>query len=677
MIKFPFSGQQFLTRQHFATTLLLGLSLTPLTLSAAIEEVVTTASPLAKNGDTLSQPAAVLSSDELRRKAASTLGETLNDQPGMSSASFGPGVGAPVIRGQSANRVKVMQNQLGTMDAASASPDHANSVEPLLAERIEVLRGPATLRFGNDAIGGVVNVIDNRIPNARINGIEGAIEARYQSVNEQKVAVGMLEGGSDQIAWHLDGVLRDSQNVEIPGYAHAEESHESPDMEEDEHKGLIENTDAQAESFSAGASWFNDSGFIGLSISQLNNNYGIPPGGHEHDDADPDPDHEEEAFVRIDLEQTRYDLKGEQNGLAPWIEKLSYRLAYNDYEHTELEGHEAGTKFQNRAWEGRAEVIHTDSEDQRGAFGIQAGIRDFAAIGEEAFIPRSDIDNLGFFALEEFNRANWVFELGARAEYNAIAPDEQSKRSFNTYSLSGAAHWHITDAQHLTFSLARAQRAPSVEELFSLGAHLAEQNYVVGNNDLKPETSINTEIGYHYEGPVHLELNVFNNAIDNFIYKANTGLMIDELPVYAYDQEAATFYGAEIQLTLPLNNQWQVQAFADAVRAKLDSGGDVPRITPPRAGIGVNYQDDQWQLDLRATAVSEQKHPGEGEFAVDSHNRIDMSASRNVNVGEQDVLLFIKGNNLTNAEIRNASSFLRAYAPEPGRSVELGARLSF
>ncbi|MDN3637424.1 TonB-dependent receptor [Simiduia curdlanivorans] len=682
MIKFPFMGQQLMAKQRLATTLLLGLSLTPLPLSAAIEEVIITASPLAKNGDTLSQPAAVLSGDELRRKAASTLGDTLNDQPGMSSASFGPGVGAPVIRGQSANRVKVMQNQLGTMDAASASPDHANSVEPLLAERIEVLRGPATLRFGNDAIGGVVNVIDNSIPSARINGVEGAIEARYQSVNQQKVGVGMLEGGSDRLAWHLDGVWRESQNVDIPGYAHAEESHESPELEEEEHKGIIENTDAQADSFSAGASWFNDTGFIGLAISQLNNNYGIPPGGHEHEEEEPDheeePGHEEEeALVRIDLTQTRYDLKGEQNNLAPWIEKLSYRLAYNDYQHIELEGDEAGTKFQNKAWEGRAEVIHTDSGDQRGAFGIQAGTRDFAAIGDEAFIPRSDIDNLGAFVLEEFNRSNWVFELGARAEYNAIAPDDQSKRSFNTYSLSGAAHWHINDAQHLTFSLARAQRAPSVEELFSLGAHLAEQNYVEGNADLKPETSLNTEIGYHYEGPVHLELNLFNNAIDNFIYKANTGAVIDELPVYAYVQDATRFYGAEIQLTLPLNSQWQLQGFVDAVRAKFDKGGDVPRINPPRAGISLSYEDDQWQLDMRATAVSEQKHPGEGEFAVDGYNRLDLSASRNLNLGEQEILLFIKGNNLSNAEIRNASSFLRAYAPEPGRSVELGARLSF
>lgn len=662
-----------LGQKRLTTSLLLSLSLAPLTLSAAIEEVIITASPLAKQGDTLSQPAAVLAGDELRRKAASTLGDTLKDQPGMSSASFGPGVGAPVIRGQSANRVKVMQNQLGTMDAASASPDHANSVEPLLAERIEVLRGPATLRFGNDAIGGVVNVIDNLIPSQPTDKLEGAIEARYQTVNKQKVGVGFLEGGSSSFGWHIDGVMRNSDNVRIPGYAHAEESHETPDLEEDEHKGIIENTDAEAESFSAGASWFNDSGFIGLSVSRLDNNYGIPAGGHEHEE----PNAEEEPFVRIDLSQTRYDLKGEQRNLAPWIEKLSYRLAYNDYQHTELEGDEAGTQFKNKAWEGRAELIHSDSEDQRGAFGIQAGARDFSAIGEESFIPRSTIDNLGAFVLEEFTRSDWVFELGARAEYNAVEPDNQSKRDFNTFSISAAAHWHLSETQHLTFSLARAQRAPSVEELFSLGAHLAEQNYVMGNADLDPETSVNTEIGYHYEGPVHLQLNVFNNAIDDFIFKANTGAEMEELPVYAYSQEAARFYGAEAQLTLPLNGQWQIEGFADSVRAKLDNGQDVPRITPPRAGLGLSYEDDQWQLDLRATAVSKQKHPGEGEIAVDGYTRVDISASRDLRLGEQDVLLFVKGNNLTNEEIRNASSFLRAYAPEPGRSLELGARFSF
>lgn len=650
-----------------------------LPLHAAIEEVVVTASPFDKTGDTLTQPASVLTGEELRRRATATLGDALKDQPGVSSASFGPGVGAPVIRGQSANRVKVMQDHLGTGDVSNSSPDHANAVEPLLAERVEILRGPATLRYGNDAIGGVVNVLDNRIPDSPIDGIEGAAELRYQSVNEQQAGVAFIQGGNDRLAWHLNGVTLSGNDMEIPGDAHHPSVHEEEEAGEDV-SGRVENTDMDSASYALGGSYLYDKGFIGLAVSESRNNYGIPPGAHEHHEEGEAGGEEEhgEAFIRIDMQQSRYDLKGEHRFEGDWAEKLNYRLGYTDYEHVELEGDEAGTRFINKAWEARAELVHRDSEALRGALGLQYQTRDYSAIGEEAFIPQSDISNLGLFALQEYSLDNWVLELGLRGEWAEVAPQGLAAQDFNTLSVSGAAHWHLTEASHLTLGLARAQRAPAVEELFSNGPHLAEQNYVMGDDSLDPETSQNVELAYHYEGPLHLQVNLFNNQISDFIYKANTGLEQDELPVYQYRQEDAHFYGAEASLGIPFAQHWELSLFGDTVRAKLDQGGDVPRITPPRIGLALAYNDDRLNAELRTTRVDDQEHPGEGELAVDGYTRLDLSASYQLKLaGEQALLLFLRGNNLTDEEIRNANSFLRAYAPEPGRSVEVGLRYSF
>lgn len=673
----------FATKKRALRLMIIAAGFASLPLHAAIEEVIVTASPFDKTGDTLTQPASVLSGEELRRKAASTLGDALKQEPGITSASFGPGVGAPVIRGQSANRVKVMQDHLGTGDVANSSPDHANTVEPLLAERIEVLRGPAVLRYGNDAIGGVVNVIDNRIPSAPIEGIQGAGEVRYQSVNEQQAGVAFLQGGNGTFAWHVNGLALSADDMRIPGEAHHPSVHDEDEEGEEEVAGLVENTDMESSSYSLGGSFHYDQGFIGLAIAQADNNYGIPPGAHvHHDEHEEEEEHHEEEhgeeFIRIDMQQTRYDLKGEHRVQDSWAEKVTYRLGYTDYEHAELEGEEIGTRFINKAWEGRAELVHRTSDQMRGAAGIQYQTRDYSALGEEAFIPKSDISNLGLFALQEYTTGNWVLELGLRGEWAEVAPESLIERDFSTLSGSGAAHWHLSDASHLTFGVARAQRAPAVEELFANGPHLAEQNYILGNENLDPETSNNLELAYHYEGPVHVQVNLFNNQISDFIYKANTGEEEDELPVYQYTQEDARFYGAEASVGLPFAGNWEVSLFGDTVRATLDKGGDVPRITPPRVGLALTYADDLWNAELRTTQVDKQRHPGEEELAVDGYTRVDLTASRNFNVGaDQDLLIFVRGKNLTNEEIRNATSFLRAYAPEPGRSVEVGLRFSF
>ena len=646
-----------------------------------IEEVVVSASPLNKSRDAITQPAATLSAAALKQATAATLGETLQSLPGVSSASFGPGVGLPIIRGQSDNRVKVMQDSIGTMDAASASPDHAVTLEPLLASRIEVLRGPAALRYGSGAIGGLVNVLDKRIPEQLPDELEGGLEVRHADVNHETTGVATVTGGAGNIAWHLDGSQRRSSDLSIPSAAAA-----YADEPDETTQGYIANTDAQSRSNTLGLSYISEDGFIGIAINKMDNNYGIPPGAHGHHEEEheeTDLDHEEELeLVRIDLQQTRTDLKGELNNPIGGLEKISLRLGHNDYEHTEMENGAPGTRFTNNAWEGRLEVIHIPLGAWRGAFGLQASERTFAAIGEEAFIPKSDISNLGVFIVEETNINDWTFELGARTETQQISPEASVDLQHHSLNLSSSVIWHFSDAQRLSLGIAQAERAPSVEELLANGPHPATGSYLLGDANLHPETSRNLELGYHWHSDwVQSSINLFYNQIGDFIYSRATGQQQDELTEFAYTQADATFSGYEAELNIALNDHWAWRLFSDAVNAQLDntSGPNkyLPRIPPQRLGSGLAFEQNNWRGNINYSYSRAQNHPGENELPSAGFTRLDANLSYQVEQGGHAYEIFMKGTNLLNAEIRNAASFLRRYAPEAGRGMQIGVRITF
>ena len=313
---------------------------------------------------------------------------------------------------------------------------------------------------------------------------------------------------------------------------------------------------------------------------------------------------------------------------------------------------------------------------------LQLEQRDFAAIGDEAFIPPSDITNRGLFWVLETEKEHDrqpVYEIGLRIDRQTIDPSGNAEIEHNTVSVSAAGLWTLSPDQELSLSLNRAQRAPSLEELLSDGPHLATSSIDLGDADLDEETSLNIEAGYHLDTVVELNLNLFYNRIDNFIYKANTGLedTDEELPIFQFTQVDATFTGAEIEATTALSDNWRLTAFGDYVRARLDSGGDVPRIPPLRYGVALNFQSGEWSGQLRLTEVEEQKHPGNQEFSTDAYTRFDVNLHYHVHWRNQEWLIFLKARNLLDEEIRNATSFLREVSPEAGRSLELGARLSF
>jgi iron complex outermembrane receptor protein len=647
-----------------------------------LNEIVISASPLEENSAGINQATSVLTGETLHRKAAATIGETLKDELGVTNSGFGPGVGRPVIRGQMGNRVKVMQDSLGTLDASSASGDHAITTEALVAERIEVLRGPASLRYGNGAIGGVVNVIDNRIPDKLPEKLNSAVEYRYNSANDQNSTVFLMENALTDTAlgnwaWHIDGVYRDSNDIEIEGLAQRPEDGEDPSEHETTH-GYIDNTDTQAHNVTGGLSWIGENGFIGLSVSRMENNYGIPPGSHEHDHEEEDHE-EEETDIRIDMEQTRVDLKAEWADILPGFNLGRVRISYNDYEHTELEGGETGTRFTNEAIEGRVELLHQEVAGWTGAVGLQVEDRQFAAIGDESFIPKSDIQNGGLFWVGETTHGDWSYEVGLRLDRQTIDPENRSEIDHNTQSLSFGGLWQMTEDQNISLSFTRAQRAPSVEELLSNGPHHASESFDIGDASLDEETSHNFEIGYQYQGPINLSLNLFYNSIDDFIFKENTGIEDhdEELTIYQYQQEDATFRGAEASVGIPLNDNWDIEFFSDYVRAKLDKSGDVPRIPPLRFGMAVNYFQNQWNAGLKLTEAKKQNHAGDAEEDTDGYTRLDGHVHYHIDTASGQWLVFLKANNLLDEEIRNSTSFLREIAPEPAMSLELGVRMSF
>ncbi|WGL15631.1 TonB-dependent receptor [Microbulbifer bruguierae] len=673
-----------------------------------LEEINVTVSPLAKPADAVAAPVSVLNGDELRKSAAATLGQTLNSQLGVANASFGGGVGLPVIRGQSANRVKVLNDNLDVADASNTSSDHAASIEPLLANSIEILRGPAALRYGSGAIGGVVNVIDGRIPARVPEQIEGALEMRHDTANSQDAGVFRVQGGAGNLAWYLDGVYRDNGNTQIPGLAireHQEHDHEEELGGEEEHhedefnsNGYVGNTSARAKSGSAGLSWVTESGFIGLSVNRLENNYGIPLGAHEHHEEEElgqEEDHEEEEHgeeaVRIDLAQTRYDLKGEHDFGDDYWDKLSFRVGHNDYEHVEIEHGEPGTRFTNKAWESRIELTHDAGGEWRGAYGLQLSRKDFAAIGDEAFIRPSVTDSVGAFTMKEREWGNWHLDLGARLETVSVNPEYGSDKDFDLVGLSGALQYFLAEHQHLSLGLTSVERAPVAEELFADGAHLAESRYIIGDENLDKENSLNLELGYHHHNKeasgwhaAKVEANVFYNRIADYIYAANTGGVDpeSEFDIYRYQNRDATFYGAEASVQFPLSDALSLTLFGDSVRASFDDriageSSDVPRLPPLRYGFALGGDYDNWNWQWRTAHALAQTKPGAFEEATDAYTRMDLTAQYNVKLAGNDAVLFANARNLLDEDIRNATSLLRDYAPEAGRSIEAGVRFHF
>jgi iron complex outermembrane receptor protein len=622
-----------------------------------------------------------------------TIGDTLKNELGITSQSFGAGVGSPVIRGQSGSRVQVMQNSMSNNDVSSLSPDHANGVEPILAERIEVLRGAATLLYGSGAIGGIVNVLDTRIPEQAFEKIiGGAGEQRYDSATNQTSSVLKLEGSHNNFAYHVDGFYRDQGNTHIGGRPIDEAAVQVNDpsyVAIDNPQGVINNSNARSRGGSAGVSMIGVAGLVGVSINQLDKNYGIPSDGTGG------------APVTIALTQTKYDFKTQLNQPFAFAENLKMKFGYTDYQHTEFDAGQPATQFLNKSYASRLELEQKPIGALTGTLGFQSTNTEFSALnadGSSLLVPKSAIDSYGLFALESFKHSDVTYTLSGRGEWVTISPENTHSLRYLPISGSASALWAINKQHQLNLAFTHSQRAPLIQELFYDGVHEASRSYELGNTNLSKEFSNNLDVAYHFTSDwMNAEINLFHNWVSNYIYQQRADYLFNTdaggfteacalgescIPVEISQQAGATFKGYEAQLKFPLmENHYgllDLSLFSDYTRGTFNKGGDVPRMPPLRYGLQLSYEKNDFSSNARLTRGEAQTHAGANETSTPSYLLLNLGAQYHIaSISDADIMVFANGKNLLNENIRNSTSYLRNFAPEAGRSGEVGIRVSY
>ena len=646
-----------------------------------LEPITVTATPLEVEEAHIAQPVEVLTGEELRRKQALTIGETLAREPGISASDFGRGASRPVIRGLGGSRVRILEGGIGSMDVSNLSPDHAVGIDPLHARQIEILKGPATLLYGSGAIGGIVNIVTDRIPTEVPDKPSLEAEFRYDSATNERTGGGTVEAGYGDLALHFDGLKRRTSDYDIPGFGSINAGPGEPE-------GELFNSDVDTENEAGGASYIADWGHLGFAVSHYASNYGVPGSG-------------DEAGVRIDLDQLRYDIEGEVQDPAPGFSRAKMKLGHNDYEHQEIEpGGELGTDFQNDEYEGRVELLHKPVWGFNGVLGVQVRHQDFEAIGEEALTPPVGGRSVGVFWFEDRDWDLWHFEAGARyenARYDADAgsPDVEH----DIYSISGGALRSFGEDYSAGVSVTRAQRAPSLEELYNDGPHLATATFERGDTALDPETANNLDLTLRKsEGRWTWRVAAFANLIEDFIFADSVdengdGIAdrVDEegelvpdgdLLSLTFVQDDAIFYGLEAEMVIGVfedtsYGDLDARFFGDYVRAKLTDGDDLPRITPPRFGGGLDYRFGAWSGDFEVMRVAKQSDNASLETETDGYTQVDLGVGYTFGTKPGDLTLALRGTNLLDEEERRHTSFLKNIAPLPGRSVMLALRASF
>ena len=662
------------------------------------EEIVVTA-PYVERLDILSGTSAV-SGDLLAEKTRAQLGDILSSLPGVSATSFSPGASRPVLRGYQGNRVAVLTDGIGNIDASNTSADHAVTIDTLTVERIEVLRGPAVLLFGGQAVGGAVNALDKRIPRAipdeavHVDALGGYGSAARDWSGGASVDVPL----TDRVIVHLDGSYRNSDDLRTGGYIlspslraevldfAAEETSEgnldeaAEALELADQRGRIPNSAVKSWTAAGGIAFIDDGGNIGLSYSIYDTNYGIParPGTtHAHDGG------AEEVPVTIGMRQYRFDVRGELNLGDGLFEKLRLRAGYADYTHTEFEGDETGTIFNSKGIEARAEFIQNDRGGWRGASGVQYQSRNLDAIGAEAFVPPNKSRQFGLFTLQEFTAGNLDAEVALRFDTAELRADTKGiSRSFNNVSSAFGVGYHIGDLK-IGANLSRTGRAPAVEELFSNGPHIATQAFEVGDPLLKSERAWNGELYARYDtADTAFNLTLYTNRFDNFIYEAETGVVQDALPVFQYFQNDAKVWGVEFQGSQKVASfgdvDLKVDAVADYTRAKISAGaGNIPRIPPLRVLGGVELNGAR--LDLRGEVEwsDAQTKTAPFETATDGFTLVNATATWRPFGSDRNIALIASANNIFDVVARRSASFTKDFVPLSGRDFRLSARISF
>ncbi len=674
-----------------------------------LEEVVVTANPLNRASTDLSQSATVLQGAALRQQLANSLGETLARTPGLANASFGENVGRPVIRGLQGTRVGILNNSLAVSDASSVSQDHAVSIEPFLADQIEVLRGPSTLLFGSGAIGGVVNMVTPTIPQEiPEEGYSGRVIAQGNTAAEEEFVAGRLDLGQGAFALHLDGFHRRTDDYDIPGAAQLypekdhDEEHEGGEEGESE-RGTLSNSFLKNEGATGGFSWIGEQWRTGVAYTEYRSDYGIPVGAHEdahgeeHDDEEhvgeePEEHAEENVTIRLRSERTEAELVG-RNPL-PGFELLTLRFVDTNYTHTEFEGPEMGTVFKSESDNARLELKHDPWGVWQGVFGIQYTNLDFSAEGAEAFVPPSTTETGAVFWVERGDFDALQVDIGMRYEDvqtdvdNTLVEGEgatgpSADADFQPFSTSAGVIWDLNGTFALSGSVSYAERAPGADELFANGPHIATQVFEIGDSSLQEESNVHVEVGGRMAvDRLSGSATIFTDQFNDFIYQSNTGLEEDGLPVMLWQQQDAQFVGAEAELRYDFepnrSGHWQLFTFGDIVEGELDDNNDAPLQPPRRVALGVDWDLDNFAANVVWIHAYAQNRLAEMETRTPGYDLLNAEVVYSVpGFDKLDWQIYLKGQNLLDEDIRNSTSYLKDQAPQIGLNVIFGVRAYF
>lgn len=664
----------------FKSGIAMCLAISPLAMADELAPV-TVETSIFKNQttDDFAQSVTVLSGEELERKKASSIGETVKDELGVSSTFFSQGSSRPIIRGLGSNRVRVLENGIDSLDASSTSEDHPVTIEPYTADQVEIIRGPSTLRFGPGAIGGVVNVINKRLPQSLTDEkLEVDVGLEHNSVNDGNTMSLQLDGTINNFVWHLDGLDRDTNDYDIDGFA---------DDSDQSDRGTQSNSDLETQNYGFGGAYITDKALFGLAFSRIDSEYGVP-GALEGD-------------IRIDSEQYRYDGQIELFNPFSSIDSIELRSTYNNYTHNEVEEDgEIATTFDNEEFESRLEVVHNYNDSVFTAFGLQYNNRDFSAVGEEAFIQPLDQERYGAFVITNFALNTWDLEFGLRFDRDELDPSEADKEEFNTWAFSTGAIKTFSNDLQLNLFASVTERAPQETALYANGPHLATITFEIGDQDLEEETSFNFEVGLgQNKKNFGWQVNTFYNFIDDYIFLDTVdgnsdGIAdrVDEEGAFELDGELlltnfasrnAEFYGLESEVTKRIfehdAGSVDMRVFADYVRAKFTQGGsdDIPRIPPARLGTSFDAQHGPWSGAVDLTYVFEQNNTAELEEDTDDFTMLNASLSRTVYVADTDVQVFVRGENLLDEDARRHSSFNTDRVVLPGRAIRVGLNFDY
>lgn len=666
--------------QFSDSNLNLNIKLESSVYSSDAVEVLGTASDF--TGSNLEHASKAIYGADLRRSLGSTLSQTLSSLPGFDQRSNGAAAGRPVIRGLGGNRVSILQDGISSGDVSAQSSDHAVTIDPENSNEIEIARGPAALAFGANAVGGVINVVKNQIPTNSPGSVSGNLSLSGQSVNTglSGGANILVPAGDFAVQASLSGRLSD--NTRTPA-------------------GKIDNTAYQTTNNSLGVSYLRPWGYAGASANLYLSSYGIPPDPRGH-----------ASGVTIEMKKFQYDAKSEIILNHDFLKLIELSGSFKDYEHKELEGEDAhghkvtGTQFFLRTTNGSIRIKHNEAGIlQHGSIGVTGQFEDYAVLGTG--MPPASSFNIGSYLIEDADIGNLHLELGLRYDYvhtttpsaelfypagvitGAVDSTNYKNRNFNALSGSVSAIYSLGKGFSTELSVMRSFRAPSMEELYSEGPHLASYSYDIGNPDLNPERAWAKELSFRYnKRNVRLEITGFHNYFDNYIYAANTGRVNArraDLLDYQTTGTRARLYGIEIsgdlKLTRHLYGQFSMSQTTASGRYSAAGGGTqtkpLPFIPPLKATAALRYETGRFEAGAKVIHALKQDRTGEFETPTDGYTNLDIFAQYRIQGKTLLHSFSVSANNLLNTEYYNHLSRIKELSPEPGRNISLLYRVYF